>query len=178
MTRARTRPDTAGKPGSITSDGYRKLQQEADRLWSSERPKLVKSVATAAAEGDRSENAEYIYGKRKLAEIDRRLAYLGKRLEVLTVVDEPPARDGRVYFGAWVRLEDDDGNQVKYRIVGSDEIDVGARAISIESPLAQALLRRREGDEVTVQRPKGEITYTLLEVSYEGGSDGDQRERA
>src|SRR6476661_1119260 len=109
MSRARTRPDTAGKPGHITSQGYKRLQQEAEQLWTVERPKLVKSVATAAAEGDRSENAEYISGKRKLAEIDRRLAFLGKRLTVLTVVDEPPARDGRVYFGAWVQLEDEDG---------------------------------------------------------------------
>lgn len=166
MSRARTRPDTSGKPGHITSQGYRRLQEEAERLWSIERPKLVKSVAAAAAEGDRSENAEYIYGKRKLAEIDRRLAFLGKRLTVLTVVDEPPARDGRIYFGAWVRLEDEEGNEVCYRIVGSDEADAERGAISVESPLAQALLRRRAGDEVTVQRPKGEITYGVLDVRY------------
>jgi transcription elongation factor GreB len=165
----RTRPDEAGKPGYITPAGYRRLQDEAERLWTAERPKVVKSVATAAAEGDRSENAEYIYGKRKLAEIDRRLAYLGKRLTVLTVVDGPPVRDGRVYFGAWVELEDESGNGSRYQIVGSDEIDPDGKRISIDSPLARALLRKREGDEVIVQRPKGEITYLLVAVSYERG---------
>ena len=167
MSRIRTRPDEAGKPGYITSVGYRQLQAEAERLWTIERPKLVKSVAAAAAEGDRSENAEYIYGKRKLAEIDRRLTYLGKRLDALTVVDDPPARDGRVYFGAWVEIEDEAGNRVRYRIVGSDEIDPNSKRISIESPLARALLRKREGDEVTVQRPKGEAVYVVIAVSYE-----------
>ena len=163
----RSRPDESGKPGEITSAGYRRLEEEAERLWTVERPKLVRSVATAAAEGDRSENAEYIYGKRKLAEIDRRLNYLGKRLKVLTVVDEPPARDGRVYFGAFVTLEDEEGQTVRYQIVGSDEIDPAQKRISIDSPLAQALLRRRAGDEVLVQRPKGEIEYVVVDVAYE-----------
>jgi transcription elongation factor GreB len=163
----RSRPDESGKPGQITSAGYRRLEDEAERLWTVERPKLVKSVAAAAAEGDRSENAEYIYGKRKLAEIDRRLNYLGKRLKALTVVDEPAARDGRVYFGAFVTLEDEDGQTVRYRIVGSDEIDPAQKRISIDSPLAQALLRRRAGDEVLVHRPKGEIVYVVVDVSYE-----------
>jgi transcription elongation factor GreB len=162
----RTRPDEAAKPGHITPEGYLRLQQEAERLWTVERPKLVKSVAAAAAEGDRSENAEYIYGKRKLAEIDRRLAYLGKRLDALTIVDRPPAEDGRVYFGAWVKLEDEDGTVVRYRIVGSDETEAAAGLISIDSPLARALLRRRTGDEVVVQRPKGEIVYSVLAVGY------------
>ena len=167
MTRMRSRPDESGKPGEITSAGYRRLEDEAERLWTVERPKLVRSVATAAAEGDRSENAEYIYGERKLAEIDRRLNYLGKRLKVLTVVDEPPARDGRVYFGAFVTLEDEEGQTVRYQIVGSDEIDPAQKRISIDSPLAQALLRRRAGDEVLVQRPKGEIEYVVVDVAYE-----------
>jgi len=166
MSRLRSRPDTAGKPGHITRSGYRRLEQEAERLWTIERPKLVKAVAIAAAEGDRSENAEYIYGKRKLAEIDRRLAFLGKRLTVLTIVDAPPTLDGRVYFGAWVELEDEDGKRSRYRIVGSDEADAQTGTISIDSPLARALLRKREGDEVTVQRPKGEISYVVLNVSY------------
>ena len=165
MSRLRTRPDEAGRPGHITRQGYESLQAEADRLWSVERPKLVQAIAVAAAEGDRSENAEYIYGKRKLAEIDRRLRFLGKRLEVLTIVDGPPRRDGRVYFGAWVTLEDGDGNTVCYRIVGSDEADGRESSISMESPLAKALLGRRAGDEVVVKRPKGEIEYVVLEVS-------------
>ena len=167
MSRLRTRPDDSKRPGPITREGYRRLQEEAERLWTVERPKLVKSVAAAAAEGDRSENAEYIYGKRKLAEIDRRLAYLGRRLEVLKIVDGPEARDGRVYFGAWVTLEDEDGNVAKYQIVGSDEIDPDQKRISIESPLAKALMRKRAGDEVEVQRPKGEITYEIVAVAYD-----------
>jgi transcription elongation factor GreB len=167
VSRLRTRPDEASKPGHITPAGYARLQDEAARLWTVERPKLVKSVAAAAAEGDRSENAEYIYGKRKLAEIDRRLSYLGKRLEVLTIVDGPPSRDGRVYFGAWVELEDESGNAARYQIVGSDESDPDQKRISIDSPLARALLRRQAGDEVTVQRPRGEMTYVVVRVSYE-----------
>lgn len=170
MSRMRTRPDESGKPGYITPEGYRRLEEEAERLWTVERPKLVKSVATAAAEGDRSENAEYIYGKRKLAEIDRRLTFLGKRLDVLKMVDTPPDNDGRVYFGAWVTLEDEDGQQSKYRIVGSDESDPEKKHISMDSPLAQALLRKQIGDEITVQRPKGEITYEIIGVRYGSGS--------
>jgi len=162
----RTRPDESARPGPITPDGYRKLQDEADRLWNVERPRLVKSVAEAAAEGDRSENAEYIYGKRKLAEIDRRLRYLGKRLEVLTIVDAPAASDGRVYFGTWVTLEDEDGNCSCYRIVGSDETDPAQNRISIDSPLAKALLKRKTGDEVEVHRPKGEALFVITDVRY------------
>jgi transcription elongation factor GreB len=169
MSRMRTRPDESGKPGYITAEGYRRLEQEAERLWTVERPKLVKSVATAAAEGDRSENAEYIYGKKKLAEIDRRLTFLGKRLDVLKIVDVPPENDGRVYFGAWVTLEDEDGQRTKYRIVGSDESDPDKKHISMDSPLAQALLRKQLGDEITVQRPKGEITYEIIAVQYGSG---------
>src|SRR6185503_4629017 len=111
MSRMRSRPDESGKPGFITPAGYRKLEEEAERLWTVERPRVVKAVAVAAAEGDRSENAEYIYGKRKLAEIDRRLAYLGKRLEVLKIVDGPPDDASRVHFGACVTLEDDAGER-------------------------------------------------------------------
>lgn len=170
MSRMRTRPDESSKPGYITAEGYRRLEEEAGRLWTVERPKLVKSVATAAAEGDRSENAEYIYGKKKLAEIDRRLTFLGKRLEVLKIVDDPPERDGRVYFGAWVTLEDEDGQRVKYQIVGSDETDPDKKRISIDSPLAKALMRKLIGDEITVERPKGEITYEIIEVTYRSGS--------
>src|SRR5262245_35014657 len=123
MSRMRSRPDEAGKPGFITKAGHRQLELEAERLWTVERPRVVKSVAAAAAEGDRSENAEYIYGKRKLAEIDRRLAYLGKRLLALKVVDGPPDDPGRVHFGARVTLEDGDGERATYHIVGSDETD-------------------------------------------------------
>lgn len=167
MSRMRTRADESGRPGPISRAGYRRLEAEAERLWTVERPRLVKSVAAAAAEGDRSENAEYIYGKRKLAEIDRRLTYLGKRLEVLEIVDEPPSRDGKVYFGAWVTLEDEAGNLVRYQIVGADETDPAKKRISIDSPLARALLRKRAGDEVEVPRPKGDAIFTIADVAYE-----------
>ena len=137
---------------------------------------MTKAVATAAAEGDRSENAEYIYGKKKLAEIDRRLAFLSARLEVLQVVDRAPADDGRVHFGAIVTLEDDAGTRASYHLVGPDETDVAAPAgpagqapasrVSIESPMGRALLGRSEGDEVIVPRPKGAASFTIEAVRY------------
>jgi len=161
---------STGRGQYITDAGYRALREELDNLFRVERPRVVKGVADAAAEGDRSENAEYIYGKKKLAEIDRRLTFLGKRLDVLKIVDTPPDNDGRVYFGAWVTLEDEDGQQAKYRIVGSDESDPEKKHISMDSPLAQALLRKQIGDEITVQRPKGEITYEIIAVRYGSGS--------
>lgn len=164
-TRTRTRPDESGLPSYITVEGYRRLEAEAQRLWTEERPKMAKAVQVAAAEGDRSENAEYQYSKRKLAEIDRRLRFLGKRLEVLEVVAEPPPEDGRVYFGSWVTLESDEGEQVTYRIVGPDETDAEAGWISVESPVAKALLRREEGDDVVVQRPRGARRYEIVAVS-------------
>jgi transcription elongation factor GreB len=163
-TRTRTRPDESAKPGYITREGYRNLELEAERLWTVERPALTKAVAIAAAEGDRSENAEYIYGKRKLAEIDRRLQFLGKRLQVLTMVEPQTAPSGRVYFGHWVSLEDEDGAIVCYQIVGPDETEVGGERISVEGPLAMALLTREVGDEVTVQRPKGAITFVVTAI--------------
>jgi transcription elongation factor GreB len=167
MTRQRTRPDEAGKPSYITRDGYRRLEEEAHRLWTIERPRLTKAVAIAAAEGDRSENAEYIYGKRKLFEIDRRLAFLGKRLDVLTIVDRKPEANGRVYFGAWVTLEDPAGSLVTYQIVGPDETDSNGVTISCESPMGHALIGREVGDEVSVPRPKGVATYVIEAVCFE-----------
>jgi transcription elongation factor GreB len=163
-TRTRTRPDDSGRPSYITVEGYRHLEELAHNLWTEERPKMAKAVQVAAAEGDRSENAEYQYSKRKLAEIDRRLRYLGKRLEVLEVVTESPPDDGRVYFSSWVTLEDQSGSTVTYRIVGPDETNAEAGWISVESPLAKALLGREEGDEVEVRRPKGNMTYEILRV--------------
>src|SRR5215510_14537696 len=115
MTRTRTRPDESGRPSYITREGYRRLEEEAHRLWTVERPKVSKAVAEAAAEGDRSENAEYIYGKRKLFEIDQRLSFLGKRLTVLKIVDAVPDSTSRVYFGAWVTLETESGEHVVHR---------------------------------------------------------------
>jgi transcription elongation factor GreB len=166
MTRTRTRPDESGRPSYITPEGYRRLEEEAHRLWTVERPKVSKAVAIAAAEGDRSENAEYIYGKRKLFEIDRRLTVLGKRLTVLKIVDGTPKADGRVYFGAWVTLENEDGDHVLHRIVGPDETDLGGITVSCESPLGKALLGRELGEEVSVPRPKGTANFVIHAITF------------
>ncbi len=127
---------------------------------------MTQEVADAAAQGDRSENAEYIYGKRRLREIDRRVRFLSKRLDVLTIVDEPPSDQTRVFFGATIDVEDEDGNGATYRIVGADEFDVDRGWISIDSPVAKALIGKRCGDEVLVRRPKGEMTYTVIAIRY------------
>lgn len=164
MTRRRTRPDTSSKPGYITPEGYRRFEQEADRLWNVERPRMAKAVQVAAAEGDRSENAEYQYSKQRLAAIDRRLRFLGQRLKVLTIVDQRPPDDGRVYFGSWVTIEDEQGVDTTYRLVGPDEIDAEKRWISMESPMGKSLMGRHVGDEVTVRRPRGEVTCEIVEV--------------
>jgi transcription elongation factor GreB len=167
----RTRPDESKKPSYITREGYRRLEEEAHRLWTVERPRLTRAVAEAAAEGDRSENAEYIYGKRKLFEIDRRLAFLGKRLDVLTIVDRKPDRSGKVYFGAYVTLEDEAGTRFSYQIVGPDETDNLGGCVSCESPMGRALLGRELGDEVTVPRPKGPATFVVEAISFEPPAD-------
>jgi transcription elongation factor GreB len=151
----------------ITPSGAKKLRDELDWLVTVERPRVTQQVADAAALGDRSENADYIYGKRRLREIDRRLEFLARRVEKLVVVGEAPADPGRIAFGAWVKLEDEDGEEVEYRIVGADEFDPKIGFISVDSPVARALLGKRDGDEVTVQRPKGAATYTVIGVRYE-----------
>ena len=135
-------------------------------MWTVERPRVTQEVADAAAQGDRSENAEYIYGKRRLREIDRRVRFLSKRLDDVIIVNEPPSDPSRVFFGAWVTLENEDGAEVTYRIVGPDESDVDKGWISMEAPVAKALLGKRDGDEVLVRRPKGDITYTIVGVRY------------
>jgi transcription elongation factor GreB len=167
-TRARggRQPPPAVKKSYITPDGAKKLRAELDQLWTVERPRVTQEVADAAAQGDRSENAEYIYGKRRLREIDRRVRFLSKRLDDVIVVNEPPTDPSRVFFGAWVTLEDEDGHEVTYRIVGPDESDVDQGWISMEAPVAKALLGKRDGDEVTVRRPKGDITYAIVGVRY------------
>jgi len=151
----------------ITPEGFKAMQDELDNLWKVERPKVTTEVMWAAAQGDRSENAEYIYGKKRLREIDRRVRFLSKRLESLTVVEPSPEQHGAVRFGAWVTVEDEEGEQQTYRIVGPDEFDVKARKISVDSPLAKALLGKREDDVVVVNRPKGEVELTILEIRYE-----------
>jgi transcription elongation factor GreB len=156
------------KPGSkyITPEGYRRLDDELTYLWKVERPQVTQSVSEAAAQGDRSENAEYIYGKKRLREIDRRVRFLAKRLDGMTVVDRLPEDRSRIYFGAWFRLEDEDGALHSYRIVGPDEFDPARRWISMDSPMGRAVLKKAVDDEVRVQTPKGEVNYYVVEVSY------------
>jgi transcription elongation factor GreB len=161
---------SGSKSRYITPEGVKRMRDELTHLWSVERPRVTQEVADAAALGDRSENAEYIYGKKRLREIDRRLRFLSKRLEELIVVEPRPGGaggDGVVRFGAWVELEDEDGEVVEYRLVGPDEFDVAKGLISIDSPVGRALLGKKRDDEVIVRRPKGEILYTVMAVRYE-----------
>jgi len=151
----------------ITPEGAKKLRDELTWLWREERPRVTQGVSDAAAEGDRSENAEYIYGKKRLREIDRRIRFLTQRLDHLTVVEDPPPANGKVFFGAWIRLETEEGDEVIYRVVGPDETDASNGFISIDSPMGKALLGRNEGDEVHVRRPAGEAVFTVLEVAYQ-----------
>jgi transcription elongation factor GreB len=163
----RDRAPVPPRAAYITPEGARRLRDELDHLWKVERARVTQQVADAAALGDRSENAEYIYGKRRLREIDRRVRFLTKRLDELTVVTEPPSDPRRVFFGAWVKLEDEDGSEIEYRIVGPDEFNLDQGLISLDAPVARALLGRREGDEVTVKRPRGDATYTIVGIRYE-----------
>ena len=157
----------AGGKRYITPAGFKRVQEELAHLWNVERPKVTQEVADAAAQGDRSENAEYIYGKKRLREIDRRVRYLSKLLDRLTVVEPSAGQRGRAFFGAWVTVEAEDGTTSTYRIVGPDETDVDSGAISLESPMGKALLGKAEGDEVVVVRPKGRLELTVIEVRYE-----------
>ena len=151
----------------ITPEGHRRFVREADLLWRVERPKVTREVGEAAAQGDRSENAEYIYGKKRLREIDRRLRFLSKRLEQLIVVKDPPRQRDKVFFGAWIDLEDEDENSYHYRIVGPDESDAERGYISMDSPVGRALLGKMLDDEVIVRRPKGERVFTIVAIHYE-----------
>ncbi|XYI03090.1 transcription elongation factor GreB [Sorangium sp. So ce1128] len=153
-------------PAYITPSGARKLSEELARLRSVERPRIVQEVADAAAQGDRSENAEYIYGKKKLREIDRRMHFLTKRLEKAVVVDPSEQRGDKVFFGATVEIEDEDGARHTYQIVGEDEIDSGAGRISWRSPVGRSLLGKRAGDVITVRRPAGEAEMEIISVRY------------
>jgi len=162
----RDRRPPAKRSGYITPEGAKKLRDELAQLWTVERPRVTQEVADAAAQGDRSENAEYIYGKRRLREIDRRVRFLGKRLDEVTIVHEPPDDPSRVFFSAYVTIEDEDGDAKTYRIVGGDESDMEKQWISIDSPVARALLGKRTGDEVVVQVPKGSVEYTIVGIRY------------
>ena len=160
-------PEAGARKRYITPRGFRALQQELVRLLRVERPRVTREVSAAAAQGDRSENAEYIYGKKRLREIDRRIEYLTKRLDELEVVSPDPAQAGRIFFGAFVSVEDEDGQAIEYQIVGPDEFDVAAGRISTDSPLGRALLGRCEGDEIRVERPKGRMTFHVVGIRYE-----------
>lgn len=150
----------------ITLEGKKRLEDEFDQLWRVERPKVVQGVSDAAAEGDRSENAEYIYGKKRLREIDRKLKHLGGRLKLLKVA-AAPKNPQVVSFGCWVTYEDEDGNERRYQLVGAEEFDVARGMISIDSPVAQALLGKRIDDEVTIRRPSGNLTVVITDISGE-----------
>src|SRR6187431_3769478 len=164
-----TRYRAPTRPGSkyITPAGHARLRAELEQLWRVERPQVTAAVSAAAAQGDRSENAEYTYGKRRLREIDSRVRFLRKRLDGMTIVDKPPSDPKRVFFGAWVTIEDDDGKQTRHRIVGPDEFDQAEGYISMDAPLARALMRKALDDEVKVPLPGGERSYVIVGISYE-----------
>jgi transcription elongation factor GreB len=157
------------RPGSkyATPEGARRLRAELDELWRVERPAVTRAVAEAAAMGDRSENAEYIYGKRRLREIDRRVRFLRDRLDGLVVVGQPPADRGRVFFGAWVTIEDARGERRRHRIVGPDEFDREPGYVSMDSPLGRALLGKRVADQAEVSLPGGVQTCLIVAIEYE-----------
>jgi transcription elongation factor GreB len=150
----------------ITAAGAKKLREELDHLWRVLRPQVTQAVSEAAAMGDRSENAEYIYGKKQLREIDRRVRFLRKRLDGMTVVDRPPSDPRRVFFGAWVTVEDDAGLERRVRIVGPDEFDAGDGYISMDSPMGRALLRKAVDDEFTLELPGGRRSFVVTAIEY------------
>lgn len=170
----RWRPPGEASTAVITRAGHERLKAELDELWRVQRPEVVRALAAAAAEGDRSENAEYTYRKKQLAGIDRRVRYLGKRLPALKVVESMPSDRGKVYFGAIVELDPVDGGEpVRYRIVGPDETDARRGWISIDAPLARALLGRRVDEVVRVPLPAGETGFVIGAIEYGIEAGGD-----
>lgn len=159
----------------ITREGQEALRAELDQLWRVERRDVTNKVTWAASLGDRSENADYQYNKKRLREIDRRVRYLRKALERLQVVDYSPQQEGKVFFGAWVEVENDDGEQLRFRIVGYDEIFDRKDYISIDSPMARALLGKAVGDEVQVRTEAGEFYWIINSIDYgQGGQATEQ----
>ena len=150
----------------ITEEGATRLRNELADLWKNKRPEVTRAITAAAAEGDRSENAEYIYRKKQLREMDRRIRYLQKRTQEMQVIEHLPQDRSRVYFGAWVEIEDEEGNIVSHRLVGSDEFDHQPEYISIDSPLARALLKRQIDDEISVRLPHGNKTFFINSIRY------------
>lgn len=163
----RYRAPAAKKSAYITRQGHQRLTEELRFLWRDERPKITQTVSEAAAQGDRSENADYIYGKRRLAEIDRRVRYLTKRLDEMLVVEKAPDDINKIFFGAWITVEDERENILRYRIVGPDEFDDEKEYISVDSPVARALLGKTINEEVEVTTPDGLITLLVKKISYD-----------
>ncbi len=161
------------KSDLITRSGFTALQKELDYLWKEHRPDITKKVAWAASLGDRSENADYHYNKKLLREIDRRIRYLTKRLDEVRVIDYSPQQEGKVFFGAWVEIENDDGQQMRFRIAGPDEIYDRKDIISIDSPMARALLKKEVDDEAVVETPSGKKTWYITAISYESSKESD-----
>jgi transcription elongation factor GreB len=159
----------AEKAGSkyITPQGAQRLREELDRLWRDERPRVTQAVSAAAAQGDRSENAEYTYGKKRLREIDRRVRFLRGRLDGMVVVDQPPSDPRAVFFGAWVELEEENGQRSRHRLVGPDEFDLAPGYLSMDSPLGRALMRKRLDDEFSVETPAGLRTLVIVAIDYQ-----------
>lgn len=168
----RYRPPPPKASPYITPAGYERMDKELNGLWK-RRAEVTRALAAAAAEGDRSENAEYIYRKKELASIDRRIRYLQKRLPELTVVSDAPSDPSRVFFGAWVVLDNEEAESHTYRIVGSDEIDMDSRYVSMDAPLARGLFKKQLDDEVQVETPKGVIRYLISSISYDCIQDND-----
>ncbi|GAA0343433.1 transcription elongation factor GreB [Bowmanella denitrificans] len=154
------------KTNLITREGFNSLKQELDHLWREKRPEVTKKVAWAASLGDRSENADYQYNKKLLREIDRRVRYIRKRLEIIKVVDYSPQQQGKVFFGAWVEVENEQGELLKFRIVGPDEIYARKDYISIDSPMARALLKKEVDDEAWVETPTGRKQWFVVAIQY------------
>ena len=163
----RYRPPPPKRSAYITPEGAQSMRDEHEQLWKVERPVVTQAVTDAAALGDRSENADYHYGKKRLRQIDGRVRFLAKRLEEVTIVDAKERSDDKVLFGAWVLLENDDGEEVEYRIVGPDESNVEEKAISMDSPMAKAMMGRSIGDEITVKRPRDTASFEIVAVRYE-----------
>jgi transcription elongation factor GreB len=162
----RYRPPRRRGSTYITPEGEQTLREELHQLWKVERPVVTNAVHEAAKNGDRSENGDYIYGKRRLREIDSRVRFLNKRLDELEVVQRPPDNTEKIFFGAWVTLEDEAGEEQRWRSVGPDEFDLGAGKLSMDSPMARSLLGKGLDDEVLVRSPSGEQAYYVIDISY------------
>jgi transcription elongation factor GreB len=164
----RWRPPPPVSSKYITPAGKKRLEEELDFLWRKKRPEVTKAVSDAAAEGDRSENAEYIYRKKQLREIDSRVRFLRKRLENMKAVDSIPDDQSRVFFGAWVTVEDEAGKEIRYRIVGPDETEFQKEYISMDAPLGKALMGKSLDAEVEVETPLGKKLLCIVDIEYEG----------